>query len=340
MTLEIRRVDPFDDADLAAWHAAVVAADRFGREETATPWTLEEVRAAHRSDRPDEVHRLYAGLEGGAVVVAGELEASLLNNLDHAVVLVFTHPAHRRRGHGSAMLAHLEDACRELGRTVLDTEAAWPYDAPADGSGTPHADFLTGHGFTCGLGDVARVLDLPVDDALLDELATEAAPHHAAYELRSWVGPVPDDLVEGYVALTSRLMVEAPTGDLERGEETMDVAAFRRREDVVAAQGRTKYATVAVAPGGDVVAYTDIATSVHDPDNAYQWGTLVRSDHRGHRLGMAVKVANQRLLQAAQSRAVRLRTWNAESNTQMVEVNVRMGFRPVERTGEFQKRLG
>ena len=46
-----------------------------------------------------------------------------------------------------------------------------------------------------------------------------------------------------------------------------------------------------------MVAYTDIATTVHEPGRAYQWGTLVRGDARGHRLGLAVKVANLRLLQ-------------------------------------------
>ena len=46
-----------------------------------------------------------------------------------------------------------------------------------------------------------------------------------------------------------------------------------------------------------MVAYTDLAATEHEPERAYQWGTLVRPDHRGHRLGLAVKVANLRLLQ-------------------------------------------
>jgi RimJ/RimL family protein N-acetyltransferase len=96
---------------------------------------------------------------------------------------------------------------------------------------------------------------------------------------------------------------------------------------------------VALDKTGAVVAYTDIATTVHEPDRAYQWGTLVRRDARGHRLGLAVKVANLRLLQDSCPELRRLTTYNAEVNARMVEVNDRLGFVPVARLGEFQKRL-
>ncbi len=184
-----------------------------------------------------------------------------------------------------------------------------------------------------------RVLDLPVDDALLAELGAEAAPHHAAYTLRSWVGRVPDDIVESFATLVALLMVEAPTGGLEREPESADVDALRRREALTASQGRTMFNTVALDAAGEVVAYSNLAVTTHDPDNAFQWGTLVRRADRGHRLGMAVKVASLRLLQEGEVRARRLHTWNAGVNDHMIAINERLGFRPVERMGEFQKKL-
>ena len=87
-----------------------------------------------------------------------------------------------------------------------------------------------------------------------------------------------------------------------------------------------------------MVAYTDIATTVHEPGRAYQWGTLVRRDARGHRLGLAVKVANLRLLQRERPDVHELITYNAEVNAHMIGVNERLGFVPVARLGEFQKR--
>ena len=53
----------------------------------------------------------------------------------------------------------------------------------------------------------------------LDALAAEAAAHHEGYTLRSFTGPVPDDLVEGWAALSATLMTEAPMGDIEREVE-------------------------------------------------------------------------------------------------------------------------
>lgn len=338
--MDIEQINPRNEPALAAWHATVVAADVHGREETATPWQLPEVQA-ELQDQSDVTRLVYAGIEDGrTVVVAGQIGMSLRHSLQQADVAVFVHPDHRRRGHGTAMLQHLETVARGHGRSVLNAEASWPHEGPADGTGSPGAEFLARSGFRFGLGDVMRSLDLPVDDGLLADLAAEAAPHHAAYELRSWVGRVPAELEVGWAELVSGLMVEAPTGDLERERESADVEELRRRQATIEAQGRTLYNTAALDPRGELVAYSNLATSRHDPGNAFQWGTLVRRDHRGHRLGLAVKVANLRLFQSMPQTATRLRTWNAEVNEHMIGVNDRLGFRPVERLGEFQKRLG
>ena len=54
-----------------------------------------------------------------------------------------------------------------------------------------------------------------------------------------------------------------------------------------------------------------------------------RREHRGHRLGVAVKVANLRLLQRERPDITRLTTYNAEVNSHMIGVNEALGFRPL-----------
>ena len=61
-----------------------------------------------------------------------------------------------------------------------------------------------------------------------------------------------------------------------------------------------------------VGAHSDLATTIHEPVRAYQWGALVRRADRGHRLGLAVKVANLRLLQQERPDIERVITWNGE----------------------------
>ncbi len=341
--LEITPVDPSDEAAVAAWLEVIAVADRYEVGDAATVWALPELLVSLQNPGKARRALLFAGRLDGEVVAAGNLGLPLLDNTSSAEVYVAVRPDVRRRGLGSQVLAQVEAAARENGRSRFDAEAAWPYDAAADGAGTAGVEFARRHGYAFGLGDVQRAVALPIDSALLDDLAAETAPHHPAYELRSWVGSVPDDLVQSWLELSSTLMTEAPMGDREYEDEAVDVEAFRFGEDILARQGRTRFHTVALDGTGRVVAYTDLVVPSHDPSWVYQWGTLVRRDHRGHRLGTAVKVANLQSLQsghpAADLAGRRLVTWNAEVNDHMIGINERLGFRPISRLGELQKKL-
>jgi GNAT superfamily N-acetyltransferase len=337
--LTITQLDVRDDAEFTAWHAAYEAAERHGRGDLATVWAREELwLKMTEPSRSSETAGLVGRL-GDRVVATGFLEASLLDNLESAYVEVTVHPDHLRSGHGSAMLARLEEFALGRGRRVLRSEAAWPHELGSEGDGTAGREFARARGYDLGLVDVKRTLDVPVPESLLDTLAAEAAAYHRDYTLRSFVGAVPDDLLQGWAELSASLMTEAPAGDIEREPEVVDVEAVREREALTAKQGRKKYNTVALDATGAVVAYTDIAVSGYERGRAYQWGTLVRPADRGHRLGLAIKVANLQLLQQDTSDVSQVFTWNAEVNDHMIGVNERLGFRPVEYSGEFQKKL-
>jgi GNAT superfamily N-acetyltransferase len=335
--IEVRALDPFDDAAVDAWHHVYLVAHTHELGEAATAWQLEELRAMLQ-DRGTRARSLgWAAVLDGETVGAGWMRTPLLDNLELAELDIHVLPAARRRGIGSALLARLESEAADRGRRVLTGLASWTYDAGPAGSGASGPEFARAAGFDLALSEVQRELLLPVPAAVLDRLAGSAA--QTSYVLRSWSGPVPDDLLEGWARLTSRLVTEAPMGDLDVEQEAVSTDAVREQEALLERQGRTKYNTVALSPDGDVVAYSDLATTIHEPGRAYQWGTLVDPAHRGHRLGVAVKVANLRLLQAEAPDVARLTTYNAEVNRHMIEVNEAMGFRPVARLGDFQKRL-
>ncbi|MFZ5847343.1 MAG: GNAT family N-acetyltransferase [Actinomycetota bacterium] len=336
--MDIRPLDPLDDTALRAWHATYLASTTHDRPH-ATPWMLEEVRADLTSDRPGEKAHAFSGVVDGRVAAAGMVELPLKDNLTKAWLQVDTLPELRRRGYGAAMLEHLTEFAREHERAVLLAEAAYPFDAPADGGDHPHAVFLRQHGFTFGLGDVQRVLDLPADTAVLRGLAKDAEPFHTGYGIRQFRGAVPEDIVEAFGELIGQLVVEAPMGEIDLEPEVLDVQRIRADEVMFAQSGRMKYTTVAVAPDGVLAGYTELVVPAHDPGRVYQWGTLVRRDHRGHRLGQALKARNLLWLQDERPDLRLLTTYNAEVNSHMIGVNDKMGFRPVERLGEFQKHL-
>lgn len=337
--VQISELDRFDDAELRAWYDVYLAAESEGRPYHQA-YAFEEVRAAFRAPSPRLRNRpLLARIDGAVVGVAG-VGLRLLDNTTTADVSVGVRPDRWGEGIGTALLARAERIAREEGRTRLLGQAGYPYGAPADGAGTRAVEFARRRGFTFGLGDVQRVLDLPVATELLDRLVARAARHHEGYTFRQFSGLAPDDLLPGLAALRAAVETEAPMGEivLERG--SVDLDAVRADEAALAAQGRTRYTSVAMAPDGSLAGYTDLVVPDHDEPWLYQWGTLVWSSHRGHRLGLALKARNVAWVQRLFPGRTAVRTWNAEVNAAMVAVNHALGFRPVERLGEFQKQLG
>ncbi|HET6625924.1 MAG TPA: GNAT family N-acetyltransferase, partial [Nocardioidaceae bacterium] len=332
-------IEPLDAADpdaLAAWHDCYYASSTFGRE-VSTPYMLEELRAQFLTDSHGEKTFALTGREDGTVVAVGSVALPTRDNLQMAWVELHTRPEHRNRGHGSAMLEALSELARLHGRRTLTAEASFPYDCPPDGAGHPHSDFLTHRGFDFGLGDVMRVLDLPADETLLQRLVDEAAPHHTEYRIRQFLGPVPDDIIDSFGELVGSLMTDAPVGELELDPEVIDATRIRANEQVLEDSGRSRYTTVGIAPDGTVAAYSELVVPRHHAGRVYQWGTLAHRNHRGHRLGMATKTRNLSWFQQENPDAELLVTYNAEVNSHMIGVNEAMGFRPVERLGEFQK---
>ncbi|MCW2758985.1 MAG: mshD 3 [Nocardioidaceae bacterium] len=336
--VDITLLDGSDAGLFRDWHTVQQVSQEHGRP-YANVWTHDQVLSEVRAPTSRRRFLPYAGVVDGAVVSAGVLSLPMADNLTASNVTVDTRPELRGRGYGGAMLAHLEAVAASEGRTLADTEIPYPYDAPADGAGHPDVEFATRRGYAFGLGDVHRMLELPAPDGLLERLADDAAPHHTTYRVVAFAGPVPDEHLASYAVINASLMTEAPAGEIEREAESTDPALVREAEALQEAQGRTPYVALALDPQGEVAAYTKLLSSRQEPGKGYQWGTVVRRQDRGHRLGVAVKVANLRLLQAEEPDVERVFTYNAEVNVHMVAINDAVGFRPVERLGEFRKRL-
>ncbi len=271
----IRPVDVFDDDDFARAHAVYAAADRHGRP-SPTTWPLAEMKASYRTPSSAEDVRLYVAEDDGDALGVARLELPLTDNLHLAGLAVYVRPDRWRRGVGTALAAHLRTGAEAAGRRLA---GAWiagrqvhPDGTPVDGPEPPGDAFARACGLTLRNTDLHRVLPLPVDEAVLDRLAADAAPHHADYRMVSFTARCPDEYVPAYCRLKSAMIAEAPMGDVEMDPEVWDERRLREEETELAAMGRTRFTVLALAPDGEVAGFNELLHAAHDPARAVELG--------------------------------------------------------------------
>ena len=329
------QIDPHDAEAFDAWYDVHRAAQDEGREFPVT-WAREEMRVGLLADSPYWDKELWAVRDdAGAIAGTLYLELPMKENTTVVSGSIGVRTDLRRRGYGTVLARTLQERAVAHGRTVLQSEI----DLPLDGSQTPGQAFAVANGLTVANVEVHRILELPLAEDFLAGLAAKAAEHHQDYQLVSWQDRCPDEYVDAYAALQATFNLEAPQGELEVEAQVYDAARVRVTEKQSLDQGRHGWITVAVAPDGTLAGHTELYVGVHDPLNAYQWGTLVSPAHRGHRLGLALKVRNHTELQRSHSERRIVHTWNAEQNTPMNAVNAELGYRPVELASELQRRI-
>jgi hypothetical protein len=76
------------------------------------------------------------------------------------------------------------------------------------------------------------------------------------------------------------------------------------------------------------------------PDWGFQQLTAVVRAHRGHRLGLLVKVAMMDWLAKAEPAIEHIVTGNASVNSHMIGINADLGYRPGSRWASFQLDVG
>jgi GNAT superfamily N-acetyltransferase len=133
------------------------------------------------------------------------------------------------------------------------------------------------------------------------------------------------------------MVLDAPMGEMDYEPEKWDAARYRKSEESAMRRRRRRFTTAAVHEGtGAVAGFTEICVSLSQPEAAIQWNTIVDPDHRGRRLGMVLKSWNHRAVVEAEPAVRWISTWNAASNSYMIDVNDALGFRVAEKWTEWQ----
>src|SRR5690606_11593979 len=152
----------------------------------------------------------------------------------------------------------------------------------------------------------------------------EAWTHADGYSLVQWRDAAPEELIEDVAGLQSRLMLDAPTGDLAVEQPSYDADRVRAQHASQLGRGHCWYSTAARHDAtGQIVARTKLSFEADDDAHALQRVTIVEPAHRGRRLGLLVKSANHMYTRAHEPALRVIDAWNAEENTHMRAVNAK-----------------
>lgn len=252
-------------------------------------------------------------------------------------------------GIGRAAFARIEQIARAEGRSVLHTWAEHPaaagptLSAPTGYGSVPEdhaARFLLASG--CTLEQIVRVstLDLAESGARVREQLAAAEAAAAGYRVVQWTLPTPDEFVDRFAWMKSRMATDAPSAGLEHDEEVWDAARLRRHEATYLDAGRHMLVTAAQhVDTGELAAFNELVIGKDRTAATGQEDTLVVAAHRGHRLGMLVKCAGLLAWRDVAPDSPRVITYNAEENRPMLSINEAIGFAPISYEGVWKKVL-
>lgn len=314
--MEIQELDVTDPQARRAWYDAMEAAIRPDRPHALLEaFDAFEVSVAEPSSYYERPR--WQAVAGGRVIGVAEVELPLRENLDIGWCEIDVLVHHRRRGVGSALWEAVTERARECGRARLGGEVSL---APARSG--------AGLAFAASLGAVEKhlehhlVADLPMPSASIDP----------AYDVVTWRGRCPDEHRAAYLAMRNQMNVDVPTGELDLEAEVLDDARLASSEERLAKSYDVRVAAARRRSDGMFGGYSLVFVP-HGADHAWQDDTLVMPEHRGHRLGAALKTANYADLPTD----IRLvHTWTAPANQAMHHTNTALGFRVVELMYEME----
>ncbi len=328
--VDIEQINPHNEAALRAWwevgHAAT--AERPGK-----PWPLwEQSRVALPADNPERGITLHGAIDGREMVGAGLLTRTLKDNLHAAMAFAWTRPDRWREGLARRVASELEVVAAGDGRTTLQSEAY----LPPGGSGVAE-QFAAAMGYAVASRESIKELALSDYVARRDALAA-SAPVPDGYRVITFDTVCPEEHLESFGRLLGMLMAEIPLGELDLEASEWSPERIREAEQRLTAIGRHMQTALAIAPDGSVAGVSDVRVDDDDLVHGQVGITIVDPAHRGHRLGLALKLATHDLAVATYPSLESVDTSNAEVNTHMNAVNEALGYRTIETLLELQKK--
>lgn len=332
MSIEIDAIDPRDESALRTWWEVGRAATA---ERPGNPWPAWEVsRGALTSDNPEYDTILLAAFDGSDIVGSVLFLAPLNQDLHTCSLNVYVMPSRRREGIGSELVADVETRAAALGRTTLQSEGYVP-----PGKTGPAEIFAAARGFVVASREGFKELTLADYLTRRDALVAAVGPSADDYAIVTYDTVCPDEHIASFGRLLGTLISEIPIGELDLEDSEWSPQRLGAAEQRLVGIGRHVLTALAIAPDGSVAGSSDVRINEAEPTHGQVGVTIVAPAHRGHRLGLALKVATHDLALARFPGCASVDTCNAEINEHMNAVNEAFGYRSIETLLELQKKL-
>lgn len=307
----------------------------------------EELAIMHN---PHEPARLLVARVDGEIVALGKHETTVGDDSDTSWLAINVLPQFRRRGIGTALADALEGMARDEGKAKVVL-----YAPIAEGPGErlpsptgfgsvvardPGVLFLQQRGYT--FEQVERLSRLPLPVAGIDGLVAAAQERSGPdYRLHTWHGATPERWRADIAELGTRMSTDAPTAGLEEPADVWTVERVIESDERAARESPRVRHTAAVehVPTGRLVGYTVLSVPPQLHRAVDQYATIVMREHRGHKLGMLLKVGNLQHLAQKRPGHPSVMTFNAEENRHMLDVNEAVGFVAIANESAWRKDL-
>lgn len=287
--------------------------------------------------------RLFVGeldgrVVGRAVMTWAPSDAAAVSTLTVEVL-----PQFRGHGVGTALADAVEEASAAAGRFVAQSEpihdaaaGGAPIPSPTGFGSVPAADpgvrFLLGRGYTLEQVQRVSVLQLPAADP--------GVPTADGYRLVDWTGVTPPRWRGEMARMRTRMVTDAPAAGLDVDDDPWDADRVLAWDTGLVATGRQVIFVAAEhVATGELAGFTELTFPTDREPAATQHDTIVLAEHRGHRLGLALKWAALRRLADLSPASRLVVTFNAEENRHMLAVNEALGFVPRAYAGAWRKSL-
>src|SRR5262245_10540375 len=273
----------------------------------------------------------FARDKRGRVIGLAQIFFPPWDNTHLALLEVTVDPLARRRGLGRKLFEAGVERIREEGRALVISDG---YDYPAS------VAFAKAMGLDRASEEVQRRSRFTaLDWKRLDREVEDAGEHARDYELLQMPGATPGEMLTAVARMTEAIN-DAPIDDLQIEDEVFSPERIRAFEGAQAARGRRLYRVVVRHRAtGELAGHTLVGIDSERPWHGWQYDTSVLRAHRGHRLGLLLKIGMVRWLAEEEPQLRTLDTWNAASNTHMIKVNEVLGYEVLAHAFNWQQNI-